>query len=113
MRFKNKVDARFLRGEIIRYLFNIEAIFRYHREEERYNLVITSARDGEHQTNSKHYEHQAVDFRIWGFKAWQLQEIKQDMDLLLGSDYQVVIEKTHIHLEYDPPVASVVATTLF
>lgn len=102
MRFKPKVDARFLRQEIVKYLFNIEAIFRYHKKNSRYQLTLTAAHDGIHRIDSKHYEEKAIDLRIWGFKSSQLIEIKQDLDSLLGPDYQVLIEETHIHLEFDP-----------
>lgn len=102
MQMKADVDARFLRQEIVKYLFNIEAIFRFRRDDAGYQLVVTSAADGTHREDSKHYENKAVDFRIWGFTAGKLEEIKYDIHALVGNDYQVKIEATHIHFEFDP-----------
>lgn len=69
--------------------------------------VITSGGDGTHSATSKHYPEnnpsgmvEALDFRRWEVnnpEAARL-EIKEK----LGPDYDVVIEKTHFHVEYDP-----------
>ena len=62
--------------------------------------VITSLLDGKHMKGSKHYEGQAVDLRIRHLHDPQLA-----FSLLrsaLGRDYDVVLEKSHIHVEFDP-----------
>jgi len=60
--------------------------------------VITSTWEGAHSTGSFHYFKQALDFR--------LAKVMQDkIDLLrqkLGKDYDIILEYTHIHIEYDP-----------
>lgn len=64
------------------------------------SLTITSLTDGKHRKNSKHYSGDAFDVRIWSFD--NAKEIATKMQNLLGEDYDVVLEKTHIHVEYDP-----------
>ena len=71
-------------------------------------FTITSICDGNHMAGSKHYEGKAFDFRTWidnaGNQLPQLdkQHLKKALQDELGDDYDVVIESTHIHVEYDP-----------
>ena len=64
------------------------------------SLVITSAVDGPHSTTSLHHEGHAVDLRS--------RTLPDDIGMAanlaadLGDDYDVVLEPTHIHVEYDP-----------
>ena len=65
-------------------------------ERRKEDLYITSLREGNHSHGSLHYEGNAFDIRK-----------PQKMDLfdireLLGDDYDIVDEATHIHIEYDP-----------
>ena len=71
----------------------------------RYNITptITSAMDGTHMANSKHYTGDALDWRIWESNAAGLTDtIVDEMRYYLGSDYDVILESNHIHVEYDP-----------
>jgi len=68
--------------------------------------VITSGADGKHSRASKHYAKnnfsgmvEALDFRTWHVKA---EEVAQEARDKLGPDYDVVVEATHLHIEYDP-----------
>lgn len=69
--------------------------------------VITSAADGTHSApNTKHYAEnnasglvEAIDVRTWGIPK---EEAAAKARKKLGPDYDVVIESTHIHIEYDP-----------
>lgn len=62
--------------------------------------VITSVNDGQHMTGSKHYSGHAFDVRIW----WLSDPLKCTGAIAtkLGPDFDVVLEKDHIHIEYDP-----------
>lgn len=63
-------------------------------------LVITSANDGTHKDGSLHYEGQALDLR-----SRNLTDQVKARDMLqdeLGDDYDVILELTHIHVEFDP-----------
>ena len=104
---KAGADVRFLRPEITDKLWNIEQIVRYHAPP-GYDFVITSGSDGRHSRNSLHYSDMAVDIRTrlstpGSFFAEEIQlRIKSDLEKYLGPDYDVVIESSHLHLEYDP-----------
>ena len=70
--------------------------------------VITSVCDGRHRQGSKHYTGDAFDLRTWSdnkgtqmtdhFKEYLAKNLRAE----LGTDYDVVVESTHIHVEYDP-----------
>ena len=62
--------------------------------------VITSTWEGTHLPWSKHYQGLAIDFRM---------PEKHDPDIIiprlkdmLGPDYDVINERDHIHVEFDP-----------
>lgn len=63
--------------------------------------VITSARDGVHMKGSKHYTGEALDLRSYYFNGFERQEIHFELRNALGADYDVVLEKDHIHVEFD------------
>jgi len=73
-------------------------------EEFKTELVITSGRDGKHGLNSLHYQGLAVDLRTWNLLATVVARIRAE----LGSDFEVILEKDHIHIEYDPKKTHVV-----
>lgn len=79
-----KVDAVF-------YLFGLQAI-------------CTSARDGKHQTGSLHYEGRALDLRSHHVPDHQQAALLTKLRESLGPNYDVLLEKDHYHLEYDPKV---------
>lgn len=63
--------------------------------------VITSTWDGVHSSGSFHYFCMALDFRLPKEKPLQkVEELKEK----LGSDYDVVLENDHVHVEYDPKI---------
>ena len=70
--------------------------------------TITSVMDGRHMPTSKHYEGNAFDLRTWNADSsgqmpqGEKEYVAQELRKMLGSDYDVVVEKTHIHVEYDP-----------
>jgi hypothetical protein len=71
----------------------------------RYGIqpTITSAMDGTHMATSKHYTGDALDWRIWESDAAGVTgSILGELQYYLGSDYDVILEKDHIHIEYDP-----------
>jgi len=96
MPIKNGVDVGGLKPEIL--LAYIEACFIWREQGER--AVITSGLDGRHMLGSKHYTGNAIDLRTRGLlnKAMANEKLAS----ALGSDYDVVLEDDHIHVEYDP-----------
>lgn len=74
-------------------LKEIEYVYaKFHTE-----LVITSGKDGIHGINSLHYEGKAVDLRTWNVLDALVKQLKAH----LGPDYDVILEKDHVHIEID------------
>lgn len=78
------------------------------------DLVVTSGNDSRHMTGSKHYLGNALDFRTKTFTAAAKRLFKKRLAERLGGDYDLVLEdeagpNEHLHVEYDPPIAKVVA----
>ena len=66
-------------------------------------VVITSGIDGKHSSGSLHYKGYALDLRIWNLPNPELaQNAAQALREALGEDFDVVLEKDHIHVEFDP-----------
>lgn len=73
--------------------------------------TLTSGTDGQHSERSLHYPSnspsgkcRAIDLRIWNLPNKEADAPKAERKLreYLSSDYDVVLESTHIHVEYDP-----------
>lgn len=67
-------------------------------------IWITSANDSKHMEGSLHYKNRAFDIRIWNIvgghgihRVW-CEKIRS----ILGTDYDIILETDHIHIEYDP-----------
>jgi len=67
-----------------------------------YWCTITSASDGKHGPNSLHYSGNALDLRTRDCKPDDLQMIYVSLRQALGAQFDVVLEKDHIHVEFDP-----------
>jgi len=95
MLIKAGVDISRLNREIRRALNTIDTIHHSYG----IDLVITSTFEGNHGAGSLHYANDAIDIRI-------LQTFKNnvfaDLRDRLGNDFDVVLERDHIHIEYDP-----------
>lgn len=95
MLIKAGVDISRLNREIRRSLPKVQSVLIQHNQE----LVITSTYEGTHGEGSLHYSNDAVDVRVpdkYGITA------KRDLKIGLGKDYDVVLERDHIHVEWDP-----------
>ena len=71
-------------------------------------FTITSLNDGRHSRKSFHYHGMALDIRTRDegptYAQWPLELKNQIADALrnaLGGDYDVVVESTHLHVEFD------------
>lgn len=95
MRVKDdSVNIEDLVPEVKSKLEDIERIYNMFNVE----LVITSGKDGKHGNNSLHYRGRAVDTRTYHV----LDRLVNLLRAELGPDFEVVLEKDHIHIEYDP-----------
>lgn len=65
-------------------------------------LVITSCTDGKHMKNSKHYSGYAIDIRTYHLSAQEINMLVIWFKNNHDKNYDIVVEKDHIHVEYDP-----------
>ncbi len=68
----------------------------------QYNCVITSGSDGKHGPNSLHYSGQALDLRTNNLPPQAVQSIVDRLKEALGAQFDVVLEATHLHVEFQP-----------
>lgn len=72
------------------------------------HVTVTAITDGEHKEGSLHYAGLAVDLRTRnddGVTQWApgiKRMLRDTLKNALGADFDVVVEGTHIHVEYDP-----------
>lgn len=65
-------------------------------------MTVTSCADGKHSPGSKHYVGGAFDIRTRDIPQDQWQIVAGDIRERLGSEFDVVVEKDHFHIELDP-----------
>ena len=99
MKVKEEVIMKGLSPIIIHELEKIEKECK-HIEGDKYEITITGALDGKHKKNSLHYKGRAIDIRIKDMK--RPIECYKRIKNKLGNEFDVILEKTHIHTEYDP-----------
>lgn len=63
-------------------------------------FVITSGADGRHSLTSLHYSGNALDLRRRNLR--NPEGVVERLKDTLGIDYDVILEATHIHVEYQP-----------
>ena len=100
MRVKSKaVKIDNLCKEIKWVLENIEKACQK-LEGKDYIMTITSGNDGKHMKNSLHYEDKAIDIRTrdMNYPVGTTLFIRK----ALGKNYDVILERDHIHIEYQP-----------
>jgi hypothetical protein len=64
--------------------------------------VVTSIVDGKHSHGSIHYSGGACDLRTRHVPKALRATIANELREALGSDYDVVLEGDHIHVEFQP-----------
>jgi hypothetical protein len=72
------------------------------------SVTVTSLTEGKHSDGSKHYKGAAVDLRTRednSAEQWHERHkatLAGELLKRLGKDFDVVVHKTHIHVEHDP-----------
>ena len=72
-----------------------------------YPLIVTSTTDGIHSIGSLHYRGLGLDIRTRHLPIDLLEVIHTKIKLRLASlstSFQVILESTHIHIEFDQKV---------
>lgn len=62
--------------------------------------VITSTNEGNHSPSSLHYADLAVDVRL-PKQMEKIDRVVAKLKVRLGPDYDIVLEKDHLHAEWD------------
>ena len=97
MKFKDDVIITGLQLQMRKVLIVADKIWKEHGQE----LVVTSALDGTHSAGSLHYYGYALDFRSRYFSEEDKIIVSNKLRKRLGSDYDIIVHKTHIHVEYN------------
>ena len=97
MRLKAGVKVGGLQPEMLLAVMIVQEILRVFNIE----TVITSGLDGVHSKNSKHYVGRAVDIRTRDIRPDTLPGIAQELQSRLGGEYYVLLEPTHIHIQFN------------
>jgi len=95
MLVKAGVDISRLKRKIRRTLSLVHSVFRKYGIE----MVVVSTYEGDHDPSSLHYANDAYDVR---WKVEYPSEIINEIRKKLGKDFNVVLEKDHLHIEYNP-----------
>jgi len=98
-RFKDGVEFSGMHSRVLAALSHIDdATWTWANRD----AIITSAREGTHSKGSLHYTGAALDVRTRDMNGSAKEGYAADLQVALGDDFDVVIEPTHIHVEYDP-----------
>lgn len=95
---KEGVRIQGLRPETGLALQIIEGAFR----DAGHPCTLTAAIDGKHMAGSLHYVGCAVDIRTRDLQPSELETLKAELQNRLSSDFDVVLEGDHFHIEYQP-----------
>jgi len=99
MKLKNGVSARGIRPELVMALGIADGVYR----DNGASMTVTSLVDSTHSRTSLHYSGCAADFRTNDISNAQAKKIVHELRGALGtSDFDVILESDHIHLEYQP-----------
>lgn len=98
MQIKEGATIAGIKIEVLEILKAADKIWKAHGQE----LVITAGLDGTHSAGSLHYCGYAVDLRTNYFDAQTAAKVADELRKALPARYDIVLEKTHIHAEYDP-----------
>lgn len=96
MQLKKGVTLAGLQLPMRKVLILAEKVYKKRKK----TLVVTSGLEGTHSAGSLHYYGFALDFRTRFFTPAQKKEVAKELQTLLGSDYDVVLEGNHLHVEY-------------
>lgn len=67
------------------------------------DLTLTSITDGhKDKPKSLHNSGYAFDMRTWSMNEVEETKFAKELSQLLGEEYDVVVEESHIHVEFDP-----------
>ncbi len=95
---KHGVNVKGIKGEIIIAMIIVNEVYDSYGYSE---CVITSVDDRKHSERSLHYKQLAFDVRTRMIQPIAQQMVANEIAKKLGEQYDVVLEKDHIHIEFD------------
>lgn len=98
MKLKHSVRLQGLQPQILLAVMVADDVYKKYGKE----LVITSVNDSRHGKNSIHYRGNAIDTRTRYFSYDEKIAVYKEIKERLTVDFDVVLEKDHIHIEFDP-----------
>lgn len=99
MIIKSSVTSTSVQPPIYYALGIAEMVYRYNG----LKLVVTSLTDGQHMPDSLHYKGLAADIRTRDIPDVLLRSVHGSLSSVLSPmGFDVILEKDHIHLEFDP-----------
>ena len=100
MKLKNGVNPFGIKPELLLALNIADRVWLDHGQE----LVVTSLNDSRHSRTSLHYAGCAADLRTRYFSENEKVIVADELRQALGGnkDFDVIVESTHIHIEYQP-----------
>jgi hypothetical protein len=101
MRLKAGVHIIGLKSEALLAIMIAESVF----QDTGHDCVLTSVTEGVHETGSIHFQGLAFDLRTRDLGA-SLKTVLAELQDRLGPDFEVITEKDHAHVEYNPRTAS-------
>jgi hypothetical protein len=98
IKLKPGVNVHGVGTEIVLALIIAERLY----AEKGKDCIVTSVIDGHHSRTSLHYTGDAVDLRTFILDQSEQKDIASRLKEALGIDYDVVLERDHLHIEYQP-----------
>lgn len=97
MRIKHDVDLRGIQPQMAMAAAVAESVYRAAGSE----MTVTSGVEGAHMEGSLHYKGLALDLRLPTSGAGTIKAALADA---LGPQFDVVVERDHVHIEFDPKI---------
>jgi len=98
MELKPGVTCFGIRPETVLGIMIADSVYCKHGLE----MIVTSIIDGKHGFGSLHFSGGAFDTRIWNMDKQLLDIMKVGLKTALGKEFDVVLEKDHFHIEFQP-----------
>lgn len=98
LKFKTNVKINGIKPEACIIITVVHSIYSVHD----IACEVTSVTEGKHSRTSLHYIGHAVDFGIKNLGTVFAKEILEDIKTALTDEFDVLLEKDHIHVEFQP-----------